>query len=342
MNERILIVGHGLAGAVLAQTLIHAGLEIKILEPHFPHHASKVAAGLINPFIGPKLNPPENIIDCLRTNQVFFSPFNKLFGKCIYQAIELHRVFRDKEQSRTWEIQGTKWESLMLSRKLLTSEYFANLNLHAPFGGGLTRAFKLDFESFLSASKQILKDSDSWESRAYCENDYKCFTKIIFCEGFRGKHNSWFKSLPFSPAQGEVLKMGQCCSIPLSNGTWLLPDGNSKNSAGSTWKHDDLESGPTEEGKREILNNLSFLKDPPCEIISHNSGVRSSTIDRMPMIGKHPQNSKVFIFNGFGSRGATTIPYYAEKMTKYLTKQKTLPLEADIKRFYDNQKIRIA
>ncbi len=333
--EKILIVGHGLAGAVLAQTLIQAGIQVSIVEPDFPHHASKVAAGLINPLIGQKLNPPDKISECLRINQRFFEPFNNLLGKSLYEAIKLHRVFLDEKQVSAWERGGFPFDSLILERQRLSSNYFENHNLYAPYGGGLTRAFKLDVPSLLSCSKKILKDLGCWESRPYRESDVDDFSKVIFCEGFRGKDNQWFESLPFTPAQGEVLKLPACCSIPVSNGTWLLPEGVNFCRAGSTWKHQDLECGPTIKGKNEIIEKLSFLNASPGKAIDHLSGVRSATKDRMPLIGSHPFNPKILIFNGFGSRGATTIPYFAEKMVNFLFEQSPLPSEVDIKRFYE-------
>ena len=198
----------------------------------------------------------------------------------------------------------------------------------------MTRAFKLDVPSFLSSSKKILKDLGCWESRPYRESDQDDFSKVVFCEGFRAKNNQWFESLPFSPAQGEILKLPACCSIPVSNGTWLLPEGENFCRAGSTWKHEDLESGPTVEGKKEIIEKLSFLNVTPGQEVEHLSGVRSATKDRMPMIGRHPENHKLLLFNGFGSRGATTIPFCAEAMVNFLINQCPLPSEIDISRFY--------
>ena len=88
--------------------------------------------------------------------------------------------------------------------------------------------------------------------------------------------------------------------------------------AGSTWKHKDIESGATENGRKEILEKLPLLDTLPARIIEHRSGIRPSTRDRHPIIGKHDENGKMFLFNGFGSRGATTIPFYAKRMVDFM------------------------
>ena len=54
MKDKVLIVGHGLAGAMLAQVFIQHGVRVDVSEANLPYCASSVAAGLVNPLIGPK------------------------------------------------------------------------------------------------------------------------------------------------------------------------------------------------------------------------------------------------------------------------------------------------
>ena len=63
------IFGYGLAGAVLAHTLIGKNIDVLVLDKSLPHKASNVAGGIINPFIGPKLNIPEDFADCILHDQ---------------------------------------------------------------------------------------------------------------------------------------------------------------------------------------------------------------------------------------------------------------------------------
>jgi glycine/D-amino acid oxidase-like deaminating enzyme len=68
----VLVVGHGLAGAILAQSLLMRGIMVHCVDARIKHSASSVAAGLINPFIGPKLNTPEQFNECMKANLAFF------------------------------------------------------------------------------------------------------------------------------------------------------------------------------------------------------------------------------------------------------------------------------
>ena len=64
--SKFLIVGHGLAGAVLAHTLIEKKQDVSVMDTNLGHSASSVSVGLVNPLIGPKLNLPKKMVDCLQ------------------------------------------------------------------------------------------------------------------------------------------------------------------------------------------------------------------------------------------------------------------------------------
>ncbi|MBT4665014.1 MAG: FAD-dependent oxidoreductase, partial [Opitutae bacterium] len=157
--------------------------------------------------------------------------------------------------------------------------------------------------------------------------------RIVFCEGFRVKDNPWFSALPFAPVRGEILEMADARTEFLNGGTWFLPQGSGKALAGSTFDWDDLESGPTDAGTTRILEGLSYLNDPKPSVTGRRSGVRPGTRDRMPIMGTHPANPSISIFNGFGSRGGTLIPLCAELFAESLLEGNPLPEELDLRRF---------
>ena len=72
LKRRIVIVGHGLAGAILAHTLLKNNESVIVLDANMPHSATAVSVGLINPFIGPKLNVPNDFASCIEENWISF------------------------------------------------------------------------------------------------------------------------------------------------------------------------------------------------------------------------------------------------------------------------------
>lgn len=331
----MVIVGHGLAGATLSQFLLKIGQPVLVVDGNLPHSASGVAAGLVNPFLGPKLNCPPQLSSCLEANLNFHRFIELNCGKSFYEELTLRRIFISAEQRNRWRSKSMMDEnsSYMLGEE--SEKKLESMDLFAPFGAGLTKAFRLLIPKFISYSKQILKKRKSWIDGSFDESEWKNAEKVVFCEGHRVMQNPFFNFLPFSPAQGEILRLKGPTLDPVSNGTWFCPDDDKFGITGSTWKHDNMDCGPTESGRRTILQNLSFLKIDQYEVCGHSSGVRSSTKDRFPIMGIHPKNSRYFLFNGFGSRGATTIAYYAEQMTNFVLRGVKLPKEVCLNRFDD-------
>ena len=104
----------------------------------------------------------------------------------------------------------------------------------------------------------------------------------------------------------------------------------------SSWKHHDLESGPTPSGRKRILSELSYLSEEGKVVTDHESGVRSATKDRNPMMGRHPEIKQLHLFNGFGSRGCTTLPLCASEMADFVLSGIPLPQKHDLARFSAN------
>ena len=334
-----LIVGHGLAGATLAQFLLRRGQRVVVLDKKLPHAASKVAAGLINPLIGPKFNLPAHIDNCLAENLRFFRPLEEEAGQSLYGEFLLYRIFVSGKQRDQWINKAQDPAFREYARSIEPREACEKLGLEAPMGAGTHLANRLDFPLFLQLSEDKLRQSGCWQDGVFEESDWREAKKIVFCEGYRVLQNPWFGHLPFAPAQGEILLLENVLSIAASNGTWIVPEKNDRCLAGATWKHDDLESGPTDDGKNRIIEELSFLQNSVSGIIEHRSGVRPSTRDRSPIMGKHQENEKMFLFNGFGSRGATTVPFYAKHMLNFMINEVPLPKEADLKRFEKNDRL---
>ena len=331
--KEILIVGHGLAGAVLAHTLIGKNIDVLVLDKSLPHKASNVAGGIINPFIGPKLNIPEDFADCILHNQRFFREFSKLSGKNFLQQISMLRIFQSSEQKKLWISKSSSKRFSEYAKKILSRKQLDDAGIESTLGAGETHAHVVKVRKFLSYSESILRERDCWHEGLYKEEDWQMARAIVFCEGFRVTNNPWFQQLPFEPAKGEVLKIKSDCELYASNGTWHCPQPDHSALVGSTWMHNELLSGPTEGGRNEILSKLTFLKkihNPPLE---HKSGIRSGTRDRNPILGCHPDHDRLFIFNGFGSRGATTIPYYAQQMAKYIIDKNPLASSVSLDRF---------
>jgi len=327
LKKKVLIVGHGLAGAILAQEFLKQEVDVQVIDASIPHSASSVSAGLINPFIGPKLNLPTDFKVCIEATVSFFAEIEHSFGKKFLHTVQLFRIFTSMKQAALWPLLESSYAG-----KLLQDVDCEKLGLIAEHGAGITEAWRVDTQELIACLRAQLEAENIFQPISFNEEDWKGWT-VIFCEGFRAIENPWFFGLPFAPAQGEVLTIETRHNRNLSNGTWHLPlPCGEKAWVGSTWKHEDLESGPTGAAKEEILRRLGFLRLQYSEVMEHKSGVRSGTIDRNPILGRHWEIPHFMIFNGFGSRGCTTIPYSARKMVELVMNEIPLPRHIDLSR----------
>jgi glycine/D-amino acid oxidase-like deaminating enzyme len=147
----------------------------------------------------------------------------------------------------------------------------------------------------------------------------------------------FFSFLPFAPVKGEILEVKQDFSPPfiVNRGVFRVPLSNGNFRVGSTYTWHDLEVGPTETAKNELLEKLTeVVRVPVQEICGHKVGIRPATKDRKPFLGKHPEAQSVYIFNGFGAKGVSLVPYFSAAMRDFLLEGHPLPEEVSISRYF--------
>jgi glycine/D-amino acid oxidase-like deaminating enzyme len=224
-------------------------------------------------------------------------------------------------------------------------------NIQAPLGSlEQYQAGFVDLPTLLAGLKTHFKQTGQYRMGEYPINRLK-FThsaiqwgdiraqRVVFCEGYRGKDNPWFKHLPFQPVKGEILTLeldGAPIHQILNAGPWLIPIGGNHYRLGSTHEHHRLDETSTEKGKAQLIKGLGqLLKEiPHYRILDHRAGVRPATLGTDPFLGPHPQQPRLHIFNGFGAKGSLLIPWHACRYADYLAGAiDTLPDHAHITRF---------
>jgi len=96
-----------------------------------------------------------------------------------------------------------------------------------------------------------------------------------------------------------------------------------------------LEEGPTETAQKDLLNKLMEVVPVPVEeVVAHRVGIRPATKERKPFLGKHPLQKNVYIFNGFGAKGVSLVPYFSACMQDFLLEDRPLPAEVSISRYF--------
>ena len=345
MQIDYLIVGQGVAGTVLAQTLLKKGCKIMVLSDENPNRASLVAAGLYNPVTGKRMAKTWKAAELFPFMENFYKEFEQNYSCKIIYPKPVYKPFGTIEEQNTW-LSAHEGEAF-IKTDIAIDKYAEFIN--AEFGGFETNSSgHIDLPVFIKkfrekAQLQGYFIQEKFDSKKLKTNDLGIeygkllAKKILFCEGLNASKNPLFSWLPFVPSKGEILKVkinNFTDEAVLNKQVFIIPLGENTYRVGSTYQWDFESENPTEEGKKDLSDRLSQMIKMPFEVLDHQAGVRPSVRDRRPIIGFHPDNKNIGIFNGLGTKGVSMAPYIAEQFTETLLNDKQLPSDVTIERFY--------
>ncbi len=345
------IVGQGLAGSVLAMTMIRAGLKVAVLNDENLPTASGVAAGLYNPVYGKDLNITwladeifpllekfyseiESELNLeLNSNEVFFHP-SKIFRSFIsakqqnkfFSEIEFFQNSGFVEELNNFD----RFKSLIVSDLdgfLVEKSGWVDTKVFTK----IVRAYLISKESYF-----LEKVNQEFVQGLLSESDIE---KVIFSEGFYGSENPLFSWLPWNPAKGEILTIKILDEITwgeeiVNAGIFIVPIGDNCYRVGATYAWHEFSFLPTEKARIDLIAKLDKLLKVPYQIIGQEAGVRPATKLRRPFVGLHPEFNRIGIFNGLGSKGVSLAPFFAQQFVDFLENKQEIHPEANIEQFY--------
>lgn len=343
-----LIVGHGLAGALLAWTLDRRGLSIAVVDHAAPGSTSRAAAGLINPLSGRRLQLPEGLEDQLALALSRYAELEQQFGRSFFFPLDMARVFT------------TAAEADYCKRRHADPRYQPYLGENfdqdgapegviAPLGGVWQRQTGyLDTAPLLDALAEQWRRRGCWYQAEFVHDQLQVESdgvrwhgiaarRVIFCEGYHVTSNPWFYRLPLQPAKGEILTLNADPAHPqqlVNGGVWWVPRQDGSIKLGATYDRDHLDEVPTEPAKALLLDRAAHLiQCDDMQVVAQAAGIRPGTADKQPLVGPHPRLPPLLVFNGFGSRGALLIPSAAETLADWLIDGRPIPAGIDSRRY---------
>ncbi len=344
------IVGQGLAGSLLAWQLIRLEKKVLVIDDGHRTSSSRVAAGLVNPLAGMRFNAHPRTNEWLDSMADVYQEIAQALGKGAYfHPLPMQRLFRSPEQRR---FHRRQLENAAVQPYL--AESFgpdeAGPAIRAPDGGfcqqktGYVALPRLldDLRQWLRGQDALIEAESLPGNVAADEDEVRVgerrAAQLIFCEGYRVRDNPWFDWLPVQPDKGEILRLQS--SRPLThdivNGAhWLIPLAEGGYRFGATHEHRQIDCQPTPQGRSRLEQGLEELLTDATgiEIVEHEAGVRPATADRNALLGTHPKIRRLHVCNGFGARGALSIPWHARIMADYLVDGALLPTDVDIARY---------
>jgi hypothetical protein len=322
----VLIIGQGLAGTILAHTFLQRNIQVQIWNSTESYFTSSFAAGgIFNPITGRKLEETWLATEFFDYLFPFYQNLSTTLSASFFHPMPLFRPFAN-EESKNW----------LIARKPEIDHVFLDWSEE---GVWVKKAGWLDVPNFLHVSRTYFSEMGIYQDRIFDFDQAlpkDSFSQIIFCEGFHAQNqNPYFMKLPFLPAKGEIMLFKnasiQSESILNKNG-FILPIGHHEFKVGATYRWDDLSENPNSNAIIDLEKKLHSFGVSDYEVLKVICGVRPATQDRRPFVGFHP-SLPCAIFNGFGSKGVSLAPYFANQLVNEWMGVGEVNSEASIRRF---------
>jgi glycine/D-amino acid oxidase-like deaminating enzyme len=339
-----IIIGQGLAGSAVAVQLLKKGKRILVIDQPATNRASRVAAGLFNPITGRR--PVKTwMVDTLFPYLFnYYRSVEEMSQQKFFFPIPIYRPFLNIEEQNEW---------MALSADTAYAKFIGDVYTKSAFphwkddrGGLLLKAGGyIDTVRYMEAVRTLVERNGIYieeeinDSEIIVSRDSVRFRQfeagaIVFC---RGTHRcSWFAWLPIRPLKGETLTVqsSHYQELIVNRGVYIVPgirEGMWR--VGATYNSSDMSETVTSSGRQELQGKLDELVRFPVNIVDQDWGIRPTTPDRRPLLGRHPEQERTFDFNGLVTKGVSLAPYWSEAMVRYMENGQPLNKEVDIERY---------
>jgi glycine/D-amino acid oxidase-like deaminating enzyme len=329
-----LIIGQGLAGSMLAFCLIEAGFRVLVIDNQHKGSASKVAAGIINPITGHRLNLTEGFEHYFASATKLYDQLEQALKVVLLQPLKQQRLIKNQGQYEYYLKRKDQKNYCSFLGDLKPTKLHFNSNSYGSIS--IKQTAIVNTSSLLDHLKSWLSERSSYME---AKLDYKTLLRsgesfsivdktakqVIFCEGYQAINNPWLEHLPFKLSKGEVLTVQ---TNPVLNdkmlnwGSWMLPALPGTESRlvklGSNYDWIDLDLTPNPQTAAKLLDSLKQFTPYEAELVRSDVGIRPTTVQRHPFVGRLINLEHAFCFNGFGSKGCLLIPHYAQLLCQHL------------------------
>jgi glycine oxidase len=335
----VLILGRGIAGAVLAETLLQRGLRVHVFDHKRPGNASMAAAGVVNPVVLKRDVPSWRAEELLPVAGAFYTAMERHLDAPFWHPIELVKLFASAGDAAQWaRAQEHPVTGTFIDRRSQPGVDVAPV--HAPHGHGTVhRAAWLDVPAMLEAQRKDLlarqllsetpiEEADIVNGTGGVRIGDRSAPLLVRCTGpFARMHG-------LVPVKGEGLTL-RLPGLPrdrmLHRGVFALPVGDDLHRVGATFTWNEVWDGPTEAARDWLLEKLRKLTPVAPDVVGQWTGVRPTSADRRPILGRIAAHEAVL--NGLGSRGVLLAPWCAAHLADHLFAGQSLHPEVDVSRF---------
>ena len=346
MKYDYIIVGQGLAGTIVSLELLERGKKVLLIDDGSRKSASRVGAGLFNPFTGPRMAFSWHASALFPFIMNYYASLQDKLKARFFYPRGIYRPFQNIEEQNDFIGKSAVGQYRKFIGKINHASKYGEI-IDDRFGGVLFNySGYLDMAQLLTSSLNYFQDKLDYcrEKFVYEEleilpneiryKNHRSF-RLILCTGYKAGSQPYFSWLPLVPLKGEILwiKPEQEIETIFSKGCFIIPRNDGICMAGSTYDRKDQTLAATENGRKEITVKLNSLLKIQYKIVGQDIGIRPATINRRPLLGVHPKWSNLILFNGLGTKGVTLAPFFGNQLINFLETSGKLDAEVDINRY---------
>jgi len=351
-----IILGAGLSGLSVADSLTELGYQCAIIDAGFPGSgASGAPMMLANPATGRRARKMWRAENCLDALLKCLTKIEKKTGKKCYSTngvlrpaltAEIAEDFYRSPEKYDWLPGWIKWID-----PLKFSEQFPYFN--TAFGGlFISKGITVKGEEYcnlmvqylesencytLFGSKpEIIQNGKQWIIQI--EGDIQLITPLVIdATGYQQTVNKNWSFIPLHPIKGQTAtlhfekKIGFEHSASSLGYIAFMPDDPYQITVGSTYEHNFQDQKPDQKGLSYLKGKLEKTLPGYWEKASSTeqwASVRVSVQDKLPVIGEHPELKGLFIIGAMGSKGLMMSRFAADNLAQYICNG--IPLEPSI------------
>ena len=354
------ILGAGIAGLSMADALNEKGFSVCVIEKStIAAGASGTPGGLVNPATGRRGTKTWKAEECHaaieesleKASSFTEHPFYRKNGVLRPALLKkMARKMRDQYDKTTWVEGWCQWKTEEEIKEMHPGINCVDGGLWLPHGltvdvGAYLQALgkylrQQGVKIFTQTDPSVQTEGDHWKIETGDQSIIS--TNLLHATGYETIHSTYWNHLPLHPIKGQVglfeapeELMSFDHSISSLGYIARLDDSN-RFIQGSTYDHDFDDVIPNEEGldylRGRMKRTLPQLEEH-AKLIQQWAGVRASTPNYKPILGRHPKHNNLHVFTGLGSKGLMYGKFLANHYAEHLTEEVSLYPSVSINRF---------
>jgi len=306
---KVLIVGSGITGTLLAWKLYLRGIDFQIWTDEKISPASFIAAGLINPITGKRLAKISNFEDYLKIAIETYQEIENYFQiplihpHVIYRFLEDETLIHYEAKNELPEFQKYMEWKPEISFPFL-HKIGSGIKIHSAYRINLFLLFSAVHNEWIREGKLIFQSFDE-------NKNYDTFDKIILCRGFKESESLLFPFLEWENAAGEILifysENLMLKEIVQINKLTIIPMGYDFYWLGATYLRDFKNLSFQ---SNELENFLKKELKVDYQIYKKQTGIRPILKERFPKFLQSNKDPRICLINGMGSKGTLLAPKF--------------------------------